>query len=103
MAKSKKTKSSIVDPILTLSAAQSSSLHLNNNFTFMCDNTFKDCEWCFQFDDNEPHVFASTKPSYNGDKAKISFTLTNQTNTNITFKDTKTGREFKLFAREKSL
>jgi len=36
-----------------------------------------------------------------GENAKISFTLTNQTNTNIVFKDDKTGKEFKLFTRKK--
>jgi hypothetical protein len=46
-------------------------------------------------------VFAATRPSYEGKDAKITFTLTNQTNTNLSFKDTKTGREFKIFAREK--
>jgi len=95
MSKSKK-KSYQVDPVLRLEAPQSSSfLSIPNN------GTFKDCEWCFQFDDNEPYVFAATKPFYEGKDAKLTFTLTNQTNTNLSFKDTKTGKEFKIFAREK--
>lgn len=98
MSKSKKKKSWIVDPILKLEAPQSASfLSIVNN------GTYKDCEWCFQFDDNEPFVFASTKPFYEGKDAKISFTLTNQTNTNLVFKDSNTGKEFKIFAREKQL
>ncbi len=97
MAKSKKNKSTTLDPILRLSPPSSSSLFITPN-----NGTFTHCEWCFQFDDNEPHVFASTREYYSGNDAKISFTLTNQTNTNIVFKDTKTGKEFKLFTREKN-
>jgi hypothetical protein len=95
MPKSKR-KSYQIDPLLILEAPQSASfISIPNN------GTFKDCEWCFQFDDNEPYVFASTKQFYEGKYAKITFTLTNQTNTNLSFKDTKTGKEFKIFAREK--
>lgn len=96
MAKSKKIKSTTPEPILRLSAPLSSSFSIAPN-----NGTYKDCEWCFQFDDNEPHVFASTRERYVGENAKISFTLTNQTNTNIVFKDDKTGKEFKLFTRKK--
>ena len=98
MSKSKKKKPWTTDSILKLDAPQSASfLSIPNN------GTYKDCEWCFQFDDNEPYVFASTKPFYEGKDAKISFTLTNQTNANLVFKDSKTGKEFKIFAREKQL
>jgi hypothetical protein len=96
MAKSKKKNQWLIDPILKLEAPQSNSLYIAPN-----NGTYKDCEWCFQFDDNDPYVFAATKPFYKGDDAKIAFTLTNQTNTNIVFKDSKTGKEFKLFTREK--
>lgn len=98
MAKSKTKKPQLVDPMLRLEAPQSASfISIPNN------GTFKDCEWCFQFDDGDTFVFASTKPFYDGKDAKISFTLTNQTNTNLVFKDSKTGKEFKIFAREKQL
>ena len=60
-----------------------------------------DCEWCFQFDKDEPHVFASTRKEYTGNDAKISFTLTNTSNSGITFKDIKTGKELTIFARKK--
>ena len=96
MAKSKRITSTIEEPTLRLTAPGSSSLYIAHPNT-----TFKDCDWCFQFDDGEPFVFASTKPFYEGKNAKISFTLTNQTNTNLVFKDSKTGKEFKIFAREK--
>lgn len=94
MAKSKKLKEIVIERPVEIVSTPSANLEFNSQ-------TFKDCEWCFQFDDNEPHVFASTKPFYNGEDAKISFTLTNQKNTNIVFKDSKTGKEFKLFVRER--
>lgn len=98
MAKSKTKKPRLVDPMFRIEAPQSASfISIPNN------GTFKDCEWCFQFDDGDTFVFASTKPFYDGKDAKISFTLTNQTNTNLVFKDSKTGKEFKIFAREKQL
>ena len=96
MAKSKKKTSDQPNEMLRLSAPVSNSLFINPT-----NGNYKDCEWCFKFDDNEPYVFAATKPFYEGDSAKITFTLTNQTNTNIVFKDSKTGKEFKLFVREK--
>jgi len=96
MAKSKRRISNTPNEMLRLSAPVSNSFFINPT-----NGNYKDCEWCFQFDDNEPHVFAATKPFYEGDQAKISFTLTNQTNTNIVFTDSKTGKEFKLFVREK--
>jgi hypothetical protein len=93
MAKSKKIKELVIQRPTEIMVEPSVALGKNQ--------TFKDCEWCFQFDDNEPYVFAATKPFYGGDNAKITFTLTNQTNTNIVFTDSKTGKEFKLFVREK--
>jgi hypothetical protein len=93
MAKSKKIKELVIQ--------RPTEIMMEPSLTLNANQTFKDCEWCFQFDDNEPHVFAATKPSYEGDNAKITFTLTNQTNTNIVFTDSKTGKEFKLFVREK--
>lgn len=82
-----------LNPFLTLDESQSVKL---------LTSPYIDCEWCFQFDNDEPQVFASTTSDYEeGKEEKLSFTLTNQTNTYIIFKDNKTGREFKLFAREK--
>ena len=68
--------------------------------TLSNDTKYKECEWCFQIDDGEPVVFASTKDNYLGESAKISFTLTNGKNSDLTFRD-KTGRVFKMFARNK--
>jgi hypothetical protein len=54
--------------------------------------TIEDVEFCFQFDDNEPVVFA-TGPN------ECQIRLTPQTDANMTFTDD--GREFKLFARQR--
>jgi hypothetical protein len=52
----------------------------------------EDVEFCFQFADEEPVVFASGP-----NECRI--ILNPQTNTNMTFNDN--GRVFKLFARER--
>ena len=52
----------------------------------------EDVEFCFQFGDDEPVVFA-TGPN------ECSIHLNPTTDANITFNDN--GREFKLFARER--
>lgn len=57
------------------------------------------CEWCFQFDDDEPIVFANSKEGATEDQKKISFTLGNNTESNITFKSN--DKVMKLFVRER--
>lgn len=62
----------------------------------------KNCEWCFQFDEDEPQVFAWTDETDNLDEEpKVIFTITNMENSYITFTH-KNGKNFKLFARELS-
>lgn len=62
----------------------------------------ENCEWCFQFDDDEPQVFAWTGDDENNDEdPKVIFTITNMENSYITFTH-KNGKNFKLFARELS-
>lgn len=56
------------------------------------------CEWCFQFDDDEPIVFATSNQSKD---SYIQFKLTNTNNSNIDFFDKNKTKKFKLFAREK--
>jgi hypothetical protein len=56
------------------------------------------CEWCFQFDDDEPIVFATSAKSKD---SYIQFKLTNTNNSNIDFFDRNKTKKFKLFAREK--
>ena len=60
---------------------------------------YEECEWCFQFDDGEPQIFAWTNEDMEGQEPQIQFTITNTQNSNITFKH-KDGKVFKIFARE---
>jgi hypothetical protein len=60
-----------------------------------------DCEWCFQFDDNDPIVFATALKKDFTTIPKISFTLTNRTDSTMTFFDEKSGKKLKLYSREK--
>jgi hypothetical protein len=91
MAKAKKTKKETkpiesLEPMDTLQLNQSAKL--------------KDCEWCFQFDEDEPQVFAWTGEDDDTDEEpKVIFTVTNTENSYITFTH-KNGKSFKLFARE---
>jgi hypothetical protein len=52
----------------------------------------EDCEFCFQFNDDEPVVFASGSNGCN-------ITITPTTQGNITFNDN--NNAFKIFARER--
>lgn len=62
-----------------------------------------DCEWCFQFDDGEPQVFAWTDDEIKSDEnPQISFEINNTKNAYINFTHSESGRTFKLFARELS-
>jgi hypothetical protein len=62
---------------------------------------FEQCEWCFQFDEDEPQIFAWTdNESDKNEDPKVIFTITNVENSYITFQNGKTGKVFKLFARE---
>jgi hypothetical protein len=60
----------------------------------------ENCEWCFQFDEDEPQIFAWTGENDNDDEEpKVIFTITNTNESYITFTH-KNGKSFKLFARE---
>ena len=60
------------------------------------------CEWCFQFDEDEPQIFAWTSEDMNKDEEpKVIFTVSNTKDSYITFTH-KNGKLFKLFARELS-
>jgi hypothetical protein len=58
-----------------------------------------ECEWCFQFDEDEPHVFAWTNENDTDDEPKITFSVSNVKGSNIVFKH-KDGKVFTIFARE---
>ena len=62
---------------------------------------YEECEWCFQFDEDEPQIFAWTdNESDKNEDPKVIFTITNVENSYITFQNGKSGKVFKLFARE---
>ncbi len=91
MAKAKKTKKEEVieleSPVL-------------DNLT-IAQKRYEDCEWCFQFDEDEPQVFAWTDPEISADEnPKIIFEITNGENSYITFTNGKSGKTFKIYARE---
>ena len=88
MAKTKKTKkiAEVLEPIGEVGLIQSEKL--------------EQCEWCFQFDGDEPQIFAWTGENDSKDEdPKVIFTITNTENSYITFTH-KNGKSFKLFARE---
>jgi hypothetical protein len=88
MAKSKKTKkiAEVLEPIGEIKMTPSEKL--------------EQCEWCFQFDGDEPQIFAWTGENDSKDEEpKVMFTITNTKDSYITFTH-KNGKSFKLFARE---
>ena len=91
MAKSKKTKKEEVIDNIQLEPIGQISLQ---------QEKLKDCEWCFQFDGDEPQIFAWTGEDDNKDEEpKVMFTITNTKDSYISFTH-KNGKSFKLFARE---
>jgi len=95
MAKAKKTKKEEVKI-----EDQSEQLQSIGDIT-LSQKKYEECEWCFQFDEDEPQVFAWTDDDLNNSEdPKVIFTITNVENSYITFQNGKTGKLFKLFARE---
>lgn len=62
--------------------------------TFQPVQTFQNTEWVFQFDDEEPTIFATQQTEPN-----LTITLNNTSNASIEF--TNNNRRFKIFARER--
>jgi len=79
---------------------QSEQLQQLGNIT-LSQKKHEECEWCFQFDEDEPQIFAWTDNEMDkNEDPKVIFTITNMENSYITFQNSKTGKLFKLFARE---
>ena len=88
MAKAKKTKKEVLEPIGTIDINQ---------------KKYEECEWCFQFDEDEPQIFAWTDDNLDkSEDPKVIFTIANLENSYISFENAKTGKSFKLFARNLS-
>jgi hypothetical protein len=83
MAKSKKSKKEeVLEPIGTIGINQ---------------NRLSECEWCFQFDDDEPKIFAWTEEDMQDEEPAVTFTIANVEGAYVSF--SKDGKTFKLFAR----
>lgn len=97
MAKAKKTKTEVTIE------DQSEQLQSIGNIT-LSQKRYEECEWCFQFDEDEPQVFAWTDDDLNkSEDPKVLFTITNVENSYITFQNANSGKLFRLFARELSV
>ena len=96
MAKAKKTKK--VEEVKVEEVSQQSE---QIGQIVLNQEKYEECEWCFQFDEDEPQVFAWTDDELNRDEdPKVIFTITNVKDSYITFQNGKTGKIFKIFARE---
>lgn len=61
---------------------------------------YDDCEWVFQFDEDSPEIFAWTDNEMDkNEDPKVIFTISNIENSFISFKNSKNGKLFKIFAR----
>jgi hypothetical protein len=60
---------------------------------------YENCEWCFQFDDDPPFVFATMENTSTFPDPTVTFKLKNTSDSTLEF--TFDGKRFKLFAREK--
>jgi hypothetical protein len=64
------------------------------------EKRIEDCEWVFQFDEDEPQVFAWTDTDISTDEdPSVTFTISNVENAFISFKHNESKKTFKLFAR----
>jgi hypothetical protein len=61
----------------------------------------QNCEWVFQFDDDEPQIFAWTgEDTSENEDPTVTLSIRNTKNSYISFKNKISGKRFKLFARE---
>jgi len=88
MAKAKKTKKEVLEPIGEIKMAPVEKL--------------EQCEWVFQFDDDEPQIFAWTNEDMANEEPTVTFTISNNKNAYISFTSKENLKKFKLFARELS-
>jgi hypothetical protein len=60
------------------------------------------CEWVFQFDDDEPQIFAWTSEDSPDEEPTVTLTINNTKDAYISFTNRNSGKKFKLFPRELS-
>jgi hypothetical protein len=93
MAKAKKTKVEKVEIKEESAVPEFGTVTINQE-------KYDDCEWCFQFDDDEPQIFAWMDDELNKEEdPKVMFSITNVKDSYINFTH-QNGKVFKLFARE---
>ena len=88
MAKAKKTQEENLEPIGELKMTPPQKL--------------EQCEWVFQFDGDEPQIFAWTGEDMTDEEPTVTFTISNNKDAYISFTSKQNGKRFKLFARELS-
>jgi hypothetical protein len=93
MAKAKKTKKEEVEIKEEVVVPEFGTANINQE-------KYDDCEWCFQFDGDEPQIFAWMDDELNKEEdPKVMFSITNVKDSYITFTH-QNGKLFRLFARE---
>ena len=88
MAKAKKTQEENLEPIGELKMTPPQKL--------------EQCECVFQFDGDEPQIFAWTGEDMTDEEPTVTFTISNNKDAYISFTSKQNGKRFKLFARELS-
>ena len=86
MAKAKKTKEEKLEPIGEIKMTPPEKL--------------EQCEWVFQFDEDEPQIFAWTSEDMTNEEPTVTFTISNTKDAYISFTNKETLKKFKLYARE---
>ena len=81
-------QSQLLEPMGTIQMAPSKKL--------------EQCEWCFQFNDDEPKIFAWTQEDMTNEEPTVTFTIANTEGAYVSFTNAKGDKTFKLFARELS-
>ena len=74
----------------------------NNTLQLAPPEKLEQCEWVFQFDEDEPQIFAWTSEDMTDEDPTVTFTVSNTKDAYISFTNKETGKKFKLFARELS-
>jgi hypothetical protein len=90
------------EPILTdeIITTDSSNQELKDTILKLTEKIYEECEWCYQFDEDEAQVFAWTNEDMEDEEPTVNFTIGNTEGAYVSF--TKDGKRFKLFARELS-
>lgn len=60
---------------------------------------FMPCEWVIQFDNDEPVVF--TESDKDRPLKEVVITISNHSESHIMFTDSKTGKKFRIYSRQK--